>query len=109
MLDFISTVCLVYICYKISDPADFKKFKKKEYKDPWRRQCLKDEAPEIEIGDLVRWRFWMSDVFEGPQPIGIVINILHCFTPKVCEVLYTSGRIQHESMEALEIVLPKDD
>lgn len=38
MLDFISTVCLIYICYKISDPVDFTKyFKKKEYKDPWRR------------------------------------------------------------------------
>ena len=37
MLEFISTVCLVYICYRISDPIDFKKLKKKEYKDPWRR------------------------------------------------------------------------
>ena len=38
MLDFISTICLLYICYKISDPSDFTKhFKKKEYKDPWRR------------------------------------------------------------------------
>ena len=31
MLEFISTVCLVYICYRISDPIDFKKLKKKEF------------------------------------------------------------------------------
>ncbi len=70
---------------------------------------MSDEAPEIKIGDLVRWKFWMSDVFEGPQPIGIVVNIMHWFHPKVCEVLYTNGKIQHESIEALEIVLPKAD
>jgi len=68
---------------------------------------LNDEASKIKIGDLVRWKFWMSDVFEPPQPIGIVVNILYDFSPKVCEVLYTNGRRHHESIEALELVVPK--
>ena len=70
---------------------------------------MNDKTTEIKIGDLVRWKFWMADVFEGPQPIGIVINVMHYFCPKVCEVLYTNGKFQHESIDSLEIVLPKAD
>jgi hypothetical protein len=49
----------------------------------------------------------MSDVFEGPPPLGLVVKIYEWHTPHIAEVLYTTGRIQHESTEALEIVLPK--
>jgi hypothetical protein len=49
----------------------------------------------------------MSDVFEGPSPVGLVIRIHTWYTPPFAEVLYTTGRIRHESTEALEIVLPK--
>lgn len=42
MLEFISTVCLVYICYKISDPSNIMKqfnykTSKRRYRDPWRQ------------------------------------------------------------------------
>jgi hypothetical protein len=61
----------------------------------------------VSVGDLVRWKYWMSDVFEGPPPLGLVVKIYDWSTPHIAEVLYTTGRIQHESTEALEIVLPK--
>lgn len=70
---------------------------------------MEEEFPKIKIGDLVKWKYWMSDVFEPPQPIGIVVNILYEFSPNVCEVLYTNGRKHHESIEALELVVPKDE
>ena len=113
MLDFISTVCLIYICYKISDPVDFTKyFKKKEYKDPWRRQwnlTYENEKINVSVGDLVRWKYWDGDLFEGPQPVGLVIKLHNWYHPPIAEVLYTNGVIQHESTHALEIVLPKAD
>ena len=110
MLEFISTVCLVYICFSISDPIDFKKLKKKEYKDPWRRQQeLPEEKKRVSVGDLVKWKYWDSEILEGPQPVGLVLNMHDWDHPAIAEVLYTNGIIQHESAEALEIVLPKGD
>lgn len=70
---------------------------------------MEEGTTKIRIGDLVKWKFWMSEVFEGPQPVGIVVNILYEFSPNVCEVLYTTGRKHHESIEALELVVPKDE
>lgn len=58
----------------------------------------------IRVGDLVRWRFWRDDIFEGPQPIGLVVKVHGSYNPAVVEVLYNSGYTQWESVDALEIV-----
>ena len=70
---------------------------------------MSNNAPKIKVGDLVRWKFWMADVFVGPQPVGLVIKIHDWYYPAIAEVLYTNGIIEHESAESLEIVLPKAD
>ena len=70
---------------------------------------MKKEKLRISVGDLVQWKYWDSDIFEGPQPVGLVLKVHDWYHPSIAEVLYTSGRIQHESTEALEIVLPKAD
>jgi len=58
----------------------------------------------IKVGDLVKWRYWQSDVFEGRQPIGLVVKIHTFYTPAFVEVLYVNGKIQYESIDALELV-----
>jgi hypothetical protein len=58
----------------------------------------------VKVGDLVKWRYWQSDIFEGPEPIGIVIKIHTFYAPPFAEVLYVTGKIQYESIDALELV-----